>query len=195
MKTPITKNRWIEAQEGEKNFHIKESVEHSFESYKNAYGYYFKYLEIDPDLKGKSVIEIGPGRISSLLFCENYSDSYIIEPTEYEGIEHLYSDPKLHIIKKTAEEWDFEKVDEVWLFNLLQHVQDPDLLISKCKKNSTIIRFFEPLDLPTDNEHPFTFNLNDFNEYFGESVKIYKSIGEPGFHGADCVYGVYHTGN
>lgn len=193
MKNPITKERWVSAQQGEKEFHIKESVEHSYESYKNAYGYYFKYLDINPNLEGKSIIEIGPGRIASLLFCENYSKSYIIEPTEYDGIDHLYEGLDLSIIQKTAEEWDFEKVDEVWLFNLLQHVQDPDLLIKKCKESAKVIRYFEPLDLPTDNEHPFTFNLEDFKGYFGDSVKIYESIGEPGFHGARCVYGVYNT--
>ena len=36
----------------------------------------------------------------------------------------------------------------------------------------------------------------DYNEvlrkYFGDSVKIYSSIGEPNFHGATCVYGVYN---
>lgn len=194
MKTPITKERWVQAQEGEKEFHIKESVEHSIESYKNAYDYYFKYLGIEKNLDGKSVIEIGPGRISALLFCENFSKSYIIEPTEYDGIDHLYENPNLEIIKKTAEDWEFEKVDEVWLFNLLQHVQDPDLLIQKCKENSKVIRYFEPIDCPINNEHPFSFNREDFINYFGDSVKIYNSIGEPGFHGATCAYGVFHTG-
>lgn len=193
MKQAISLDRWEQAQTGEKRFHIAEPVETSYENYKLAYSYYFKYLGIDKDLKGKSIIEIGPGRISSLLFCENRGKSYIIEPTVYEGIDHLYQDPELILVRERAEDFHFPLVDEVWMFNLLQHVQDPDFLISKCKKNSKIIRFFEPVDLPTDNEHPFSFSRDDFYSYFGDCIKDYVSIGEPNFHGARCVYGVYES--
>lgn len=195
MKQPITKDRWLEAQEGEKAFHIAEPLEMSFEHYKIAYQHYFKWLDINPDLKGKSVIEIGPGRIAGLLFCSNFKLSYILEPTEYEGVDHLYKRENLLVWKKTAEEIDLPRVDEVWLFNLLQHVQDPDLLIEKCKQVAKVIRFFEPVDLPTNLEHPFTFSMDDFKGYFGDCVKEYAANqGIEGFHGARCAYGVYLTG-
>lgn len=191
MKTPISKNRWEEAQIGEKIYHIAESIEKSYNHYRDTYGHYFKYLGIEKDLAGKSIVEIGPGRIAGLLFCHNYSKSYIIEPTEYEDIDHLYQSKDLEIIKETTEECEFPKVDEVWIFNLMQHVQDPDLLIKKCKENSKIIRFFEPTDLPINNEHPFSFSKQDFEDYFGNCVFDYEPSGIPGFHGAKCVYGVY----
>jgi len=89
------------------------------------------------------------------------------------------------------EECESPKVDEIWLLNLMQHVKDPDLLIEKAKKNSRVIRFFEPINLPTDNQHPFSFSENDYKEYFGDCVKIYNSIGEKNFHTATCAYGVY----
>lgn len=192
MKAAIDINRWKQAQEGEKQFHVKESVDSSLENYKLAYSYYFKYLGIDPNLDGKSIIEIGPGRISSLLFCTNYSKSYVLEPTDYEGIDHLYQNPDLVIVKERAEVFEYPQVDEVWMFNLLQHVQSPDQIIENSKRAAKTIRFFEPIDLPTNNEHPFTFSRADFVEYFGDCVKDYVSIGEPNFHGARCVYGVYH---
>ena len=69
---------------------------------------------------------------------------------------------------------------------------NPDELIEKAKKYAKVIRFFEPIDLPTNLEHPFTFSADDYRKYFGDSVKIYSSIGEPNFHGATCVYGVYN---
>lgn len=191
MKTPISKTRWEEAQIGEKIYHIEESVKESYEHYRNTYDHYFKYLGIDKNLDGKSIVEIGPGRIAGLLFCHNYSKSYIIEPTDYEDIDHLYQSKDLEIIKETTEECEFPKVDEVWIFNLMQHVQDPDLLIRKCKENSKIIRFFEPIDLPVNNEHPFSFSKKDFEDYFGSCVSDYEPSGIPGFHGAKCVYGVY----
>jgi 2-polyprenyl-3-methyl-5-hydroxy-6-metoxy-1,4-benzoquinol methylase len=140
MKEAIDKKRWEEAQVGEKLFHIKEPVDVSYNHYRNTYNNYFSYLDIDPDLRDKKIIEIGPGRIAGLLFCDNYQKSYIIEPTEYDDINHLYEDKNLEIIKKTVEDIDLPQADEVWIFNLMQHVQDPDLLIEKCKKAANIIR-------------------------------------------------------
>lgn len=193
MKTPITKERWEQAQIGEKIHHEQEPVEMSYEAYKNSYSHYFKILNINPNLEGKSIIEIGPGRISGLLFCENYSKSYILEPTVYAGINHLYQDKNLEIIQKTAEEWDFPRVHEIWLLNLMQHVQNPDLLINKCKTSANAIRFFEPVDLPTNNEHPFTFSMEDYISYFGkENVKEWApNQGIKGFHEARCAYGLW----
>ena len=75
---------------------------------------------------------------------------------------------------------------------VMQHVKNPDVLIEKAKKYAKVIRFFEPIDCPTNLEHPFTFSADDYRKYFGDSVKIYSSIGEPNFHGATCVYGVYN---
>ena len=195
MKEAINRERWEEAQIGEKIYHLQQSVEISYEHYKDAYKNYFRYLNINSDLKGKKIMEIGPGRISGLLFCTNYSKSYIIEPTEYEGIDYLYDGKNLEIIKKTVEEIELPQVDEIWILNLMQHVQDPDLLIKKCKEASKVIRFFEPIDLPINNEHPFTFSKNDFMEYFGECVKDYEPSGIPGFHGARCVYGIFEKSN
>ena len=193
MKTPISLDRWLSAQKGEKIYHISEGIEESFQHYRLSYSYYFRYLGIDPDLQGKSVIEVGPGRISSLLFCKNFSKSYVVEPTDYDGIDHLYLNSNIEILKQRAEECEMPKVDEVWLFNLMQHVQDPDKLIDSCKKAAKVIRFFEPIDLPTNNEHPFSFSREDFVGYFGDCVKNYVSIGEPNFHSANCVYGVFKT--
>jgi len=191
MKNPITKERWLDAQIGEKNFHEKESVEKSYKHYEIAFNTYFKYLDIDIDLKNKSIIEIGPAKISALLYCKNYSKSYIVEPTLYDNIDKYYEGKNIEFIRELYEECDSPNVDEIWLLNLMQHVKEPDTLIEKAKKHSKIIRFFEPINLPIDNEHPFSFSENDYREYFGDSVKIYNSIGEPNFHGATCAYGIY----
>lgn len=191
MKQSISDDRWYQAQIGEKEHHIHEDIEKSYNHYRVSYGHYFKYLGIDCDLKGKSIIEIGPARISSLLFCRNFSKSYIIEPTIYENVEHLYTDSNIVLVRERAENFDFPTVDEVWLFNLLQHVQDPDLIVKKCKDAANIVRFFEPIELDTDMLHPFSFSRQDFVEYFGDCVTDYVSIGESNFHQARCVYGVF----
>jgi hypothetical protein len=190
-KQAITKERWNQAQVGEKKFHEQEPMEQSYKHYENTFNYYFKYLGIDKDLQGKTVIEIGPARCAGLLYCENFGESYIMEPTVYEGVQEYYDSKGINIIRELYEDCDSPDVDEIWMFNLMQHVQDPDALISKAKKHAKVIRFFEPIDLGTNLEHPFTFSEADYRDYFGDCVKRYESIGEPGFHGANCVYGTY----
>lgn len=193
VKTPITEKRWKEAQEKEIHHHLVESLDHSFHHYSIAYQKYFKYLGINSlDLEGKSIVEIGPAIIPSLLFCENYSKSYIIEPIEYPQTNHLYKD-KLNIsfIREPAEKCKFPEVDEVWIFNLMQHVQDPDLLIKVCKENSKIIRFFEPIDYPVSIDHPFSYSFEDYVDYFGSCVREYKPNELEGFHTSRCAYGIY----
>ena len=192
MKEPISRERWEQAQVGEKLHHIHDPIEKSYEAFKKTYPQYFKYLGINQDLNGKSVIEIGPGRVAGLLFCQNYAKSYVLEPTDYPEADYLYAGKNLEVVRKIAEEWEFPKVDEVWLFNLLQHVKDPDELIMRCKNAAKVIRFFEPLDLPTNLEHPFSFSMDDFKGYFGDCIKEYPETTEAKyFHGARCAYGVW----
>lgn len=191
-KQAISQERWKDAQIGEKQFHDMEPLESSYENYKNSYKYYFKYLGIDTNLDGKTIIEIGPAKFAGLLYCENYELSYIVEPTLYDGLDPYYEGKNLEFIRELYEDCDSPMVDEVWIMNLMQHVKDPEALINKAKKFAKVIRFFEPIDLAINREHPFTFSESDFRRYFGDCVKTYTSIGEPGFHGAKCVYGVYN---
>ena len=191
IKEAVTETRWQKAQISEKTYHIYINDEESYNNYKLAYSYYFKYLNIDLNLNNKSIIEIGPAKWSALLYCNNYNQSYVVEPIKYDNIEKYYDNKNISFIYDCYENCISPKVDEIWLFNLMQHVKDPDLLIKKAKLNCDTIRFFEPIDLPTDIAHPFTFSLNDYIRYFGDCVKVYNSIGEPNFHQATCVYGVY----
>lgn len=198
VKEAISDERWAQTQPGEKAGHIIDPIEISYEKYKIAYSYYFEYLNIDNlNLKQKSVIEIGCARISSLFFCNNYSTSYVIEPTYYPEANQYYEGKNIVKIHDQAEKCNFPKADEVWLFNVLDHVQNPDLIVNKAKQNSKIIRFFEPIDCGTNLEHPFSFTLNDYKKYFGDCVKLYscpnKEHHSKMFHGSDCAYGVYHV--
>lgn len=192
MKNKITKERWVEAQRGERVFHDKHTIDFAIKHYENAYNYYFEYLDIDKNLSGKSVLEIGPAKCAGLLYCSNFSSAYIVEPTPYEDTEILYKEKGIKVIRDLYEDCDPPFVDEVWILNLLQHVQDPDRLIEKVKQNCKAVKFFEPLDMAVDNEHPHTFSVTDLEEYFDkESVKIYTPKGLPGFHGVRCGYGTY----
>jgi hypothetical protein len=195
MNTPITKERWVQAQENEKTHHnhsFRESAMH----YENAYKHYFSYVGGSFDLQNRSILEIGPAKVPGLYFCKNYSRSYIIEPLKFEETEENFKDkPDITFIRDPAETCDFPNVDEIWLFNVLQHVIDPNLIIERCKKHSKIIRYFEPIDTSCDIAHPHTFNIEFFENHFGKNCTT-RYIAPPdvsGFHQHTCAYGVYHT--
>lgn len=191
LKNEISQERWETAQKNEIIHHISEPLEKSYEHYNDVYKIYFKYLDINPNLNGKSIMEIGPARFASLLYCENYKKSYVVEPLIFEDISQYYESKDIHFIRDLYENCESPIVDEIWLLNVLQHVKNPDSFIEKAKKHSKIIRFFEPIDTEINNEHPFSFSENDYRHYFGDSVNVYNPSWEQNFHGASCVYGIY----
>jgi len=190
IKKSIDKQRWTIAQEEEKLHHMHETVNDSINKWREIYDFYFRYLNINLDLDGKTILEIGPARIAALLYCDNYGPSFIVEPTKYEDTEHLYDKKPITFIRELYEECKSPIVDEIWLFNVLQHIQDPDAFIEKCKQNAKIIRFFEPINTPIETHHPHSFTFEEYVKYFGDSVNLYKGSTEK-FHTADCVYGNY----
>jgi hypothetical protein len=190
LKTEITQERWLEAQNGEILHHINESLESSYAHYGDIYEKYFNYLDITKDLNNKSIMEIGPARFAGLLYCNNYNKSYIVEPLTFEGVKPYYDGKNIEFINEIYEDCDSPTVDEIWFLNVLQHVKNPDHLIEKAKKHSKVIKFFEPINTEINNEHPFSFSEEDYKYYFGDSVKLYTP-NDVNFHNAFCVYGIY----
>ena len=190
----ITKERWLQAQAEEVKHHNYFGVE-GFNRWKNTYENNFRYLNIDKDCGGKKIMEIGCGFWPALIYCENYS-AIIVEP-----LLKIEGHNSLHLLKeggrvfaRPVEEIDLPKTDEIWLFNVMQHIIDPELFVSKCKASASIIRFFEPIDYPVSDIHPHTYSLNDFKNWFGDCVQFYNETNIPNFHDGPCAYGVWEKG-
>ena len=82
----------------------------------------------------------------------------------------------------------------MWLLNVLQHVQNPGEIIYKAKLSADVIRFFEPINFPTDKMHLHNFSLEFFQDLIGDCVKHYeKRTDVKNFHTWECAYGVYRT--
>ena len=191
LKNEITQERWEEAQKGEISHHINEPLESSYNHYGEIYEKYFSYLDINKDLNGKSVMEIGPARFAGLLYCNNYEKSYVVEPLTFDGILPYYEGKNIDFIHQLYEDCDSPIVDEIWFLNVLQHVKNPDELIEKAKKHSKVIKFFEPINTEINTEHPFSFSEDDYKFYFKDSVMLYTP-NDTNFHNASCVYGIYN---
>lgn len=184
--------RWAIAQQEERKHHSG-TLEAGVEAYKESYAQYFKYLETTNDQTGKKIIEIGCADVPALMFCNGYKPSFIIEPLPSPILLELTKDLAITILVDAAENLDFPKVDEVWLFNVLQHVIDPDVIINKCKEAAKVIRFFEPVEDHIDLCHLHTFSLDYFKGHFGDCVQYYEDHKGrvKNFHEHEAAYGVW----
>lgn len=185
--------KWKLAQLEEAKHHsssLTEGVEH----FRECYRQYFDYVGIEEGPTSKTIIEIGCANIPALLFYNSYSKGYIIEPLPSEILKTIIEPLPITLFAEPAEHVEFPLVDEVWLFNVLQHVIDPDVLINKCKVAAKTIRFFEPINVAVDECHLHSFSLDYFKSHFGDSVKYYED--HKGrvtkFHDHECAYGVWN---
>jgi hypothetical protein len=197
----ITTERWHEAQVAEVEAHNNDqrnTAQHYAETYKT----YFKYVGLGTDLQGLNVIEIGPAMHSALAICTNFGKVLILEPIHSEELFSFVRNQGIPLIDEPLESISDEQLLsvrenvkgplEVWLFNVLQHVIDPDKFIGKCKLVADRIRFFEPVNTPIAPHHPHSYTDGDYIKWFGIDVcKLYFGGTEPNFHTADCVYGVW----
>ncbi len=184
--------KWRRAQEEERKYHGG-TLEDGVKAYKHTYAEYFRYTDTTSDQTRKSIIEIGCADVPGLYYCQGFVPSYIIEPMPSDILRILTKDLPIAIITAPAEDVVFPEVDEVWIYNVLQHVIDPDVIINKAKEAAKVIRFFEPVNDGIDVCHLHTFTMDYFKGHFGDSAKYYEDHKGrvQGFHEHEGCYGVW----
>ena len=139
------------------------------------------------DLKSISVLDIGGGPVSMLLKCINLSLGAVVDPCDYpKWIDARYEEAKIEYIRAKGEDviskMDDPIFDEVWIYNVLQHVDDPKLIIENSKKVSKIIRIFEWIDNGVSPGHPHDLKEEKLNTWLGGIGKV-EQLNESGCHG------------
>jgi hypothetical protein len=186
----IDDQRWMIAQRAERKLH-KLTLHEGIEHYRESYSHNFRYLCIDPDCNGKSIIEIGCADFPALRYCTNYS-GLIVEPLPSEYLQQWCMENYVLLMAMKFEELADNFMDkcEIWMFNVLQHVQDPEKFIAKAKLADTI-RYFEPIDTEITDYHPHSFTKEDFERWFPNGNRFYNETTHKNFHDGPCCYGVY----
>jgi hypothetical protein len=185
----ITMERWAQAQTAEAQFH-NEPKDKLVNMYRDSYAQYFKWTGISA-LEGKTIIEVGCAHIPALMFCTDYK-GIIIEPLPSDILLGITQDMPVEVIREPAEYVDITG-DEVWLFNVLQHVIDPDELIANMKRCADVIRYFEPVNMETSTHHPHGFTMDDFTRWFGAPNHYPANPTARNFHTHECAYGVWRA--
>lgn len=180
----INQQRWERAQIAE-----AEVAQYDIAGARRTTETIFRYLGIATDQGGKSIAEIGCGPYPCVSFCSN-AMPILYDPLRFEPLAELARAGNAVWFEQPYEDATAPRVSETWLFNCLQHVRDPELVVSKAKESSIVVRFFEPIGERITEYHPHAFIMDDFVRWFG-SAELYEGGAVDGFHTADCAYGTW----
>lgn len=148
------------------------------------------------DLAGKSILDIGGAGSSLLLKCVNRPvGCVVVDPilkTAPKWVQQRYMDANILPINMRGEDvvgqenWKF---DEVWIYNVLQHTDDPALICKNARKLGKIVRIFEWVDAHTNEGHPHELTEKKLNEWLGGEGKT-EVLNHHTLRGK-CYYGVF----
>lgn len=147
------------------------------------------------DLGGRSVMDIGGGPVSLLFKAVNRGGCAVVDPGVFpDWVRQRYAECGIMFWNGKGEEIDVEGVahfDEVWIYNTLQHVDDPARVIENARRISDTIRIFEWLDLEPYPGHPNELRQEQLDEWLG-SPGFTANVNQSGAVGR-AYYGVFAT--
>jgi 2-polyprenyl-3-methyl-5-hydroxy-6-metoxy-1,4-benzoquinol methylase len=171
--------KWEKAQKWEKNWHGK--------CLNKALGEYNHVKVIAPklglqgkrrdsriefDLEGKRVLDIGGGSSSILLKCINVKGK-VVDPIKFpDWVYARYDCAGIKWEIKKGEDIDEVGYDEVWIYNCLQHVENPKRIIDNARKAGKLIRLYEYINIPKCEGHIHTLTREKLDQWLGGKGKV-----------------------
>ena len=144
------------------------------------------------DMMGKTVVDIGGGPVSMLLKTMNLGEwSCVIDPCEYpKWVYDRYCVANIVPRRRPGEADIGGEFDEAWIYNVLQHVQDPAKIVANARKVARIVRVFEWINRGTGIGHPHSLTEEGMNAFVGGKGRTEQLQGENGCWGW-AYYGVF----
>jgi 2-polyprenyl-3-methyl-5-hydroxy-6-metoxy-1,4-benzoquinol methylase len=171
-----TNKAWANAQRAESRFwghctHTYEEERKQLELYAPCMRLRV-YSDYTLDVCGNTVLDVGGGPVSMLLKCRNLAAGKVVDPLQVPAwVRARYADSNIAVQQVPAESMDEHRWDEVWCYNVLQHVVDPAACIEAICRAGRIIRAFEWLGTRVDTLHPHTFTEASLNTLYGARGK------------------------
>jgi hypothetical protein len=140
------------------------------------------------------VIDIGGGPVS-LLLKANFpvTGSLVVDPLPYpDWTAARYASKGISVYRMEGEAivglgWELSQFDEAWIYNCLQHVRDPALIIRNALSVAPVLRLFEWIDIPAHPGHPQCLTREALDKWTGSRGFVCR-LDERGCHGTG--YGV-----
>ena len=143
---------------------------------------------------GKRIVDMGGGPVSMLLKTVGLVEGAIIDPLPFPAwVYERYKASNIRGHYAPAEEADTlyepNSFDEVWIYNVLQHVHDPAKIIANAKRLAPVLRIFEWIDMPVYPGHPHSLTKESLEGWIGAPGKT-AQLNESGCFGR-CFYGTF----
>lgn len=138
------------------------------------------------------ILDIGGGPSSMLLKCPRATGA-VVDPCKYPSwVVARYSAANIRYVRARAEEMDETGYDEAWIYNVLQHVVDPERVIHNARRAAKIIRLFEWVEHGVSAGHPHNLTQADLDRWLGGIGKV-EQVNEIGATGL-AYYGIFLGG-
>lgn len=147
------------------------------------------------DVSGKKILDLGGGPVSMLLKTVGLKRGIIFDPLKFPPwVYDRYKAANIDAYPAPAEDvlnyCSGPRIyDEVWIYNVLQHVHDPKKIIENAKYLAPVLRIFEWIDLPVYPGHPHSLSKEGLEEWIGQKG-VSTWLNESGCNGR-CFYGVF----
>ena len=139
---------------------------------------------------GKSVVDIGGGPVSLLLKCTNVRGT-VVDPFNYPAwVASRYLTAGIRVVTVKAEEFDETGFDEVWIYNLLQHVDDPKKVVAKARRAGRALRVYDWLNIPRQGPHRHVLTKEMLDELYKGCGTVEQVDWGSGTYGT-AYYGVF----
>ena len=135
------------------------------------------------DVKGASIIDIGGGPTSMLLKTINLGSGLVVDPIRYpEWTFQRYASKNINVMVARGEDVAEDDFDECWIYNCLQHTDDPELIIKNALRAARTLRIFEWVDIPAHEGHPQEITKVALDCWIGKEGYV-KQLAESGCYG------------
>lgn len=177
--------KWQKAQQWELEWH--ESCTNSLNEELKQFAYAKKMgLRITPNVKTPynievdaiKILDMGAGPYSLLLKTKGFDEAYALDPLMMDfptWVSGRYQQSHIYTYSAKGENLPdfFDKVmDETWIYNCLQHTEDPQKVIKNALAVSKIVRIFEWLEVPENIGHLHVLTEEKLNNWLGGEGKV-----------------------
>jgi hypothetical protein len=144
------------------------------------------------NVHNKRILDIGGGPTSMLLKTDNLKEGKVCDPIQYpQWTKDRYSYKNISVDVICGEDINESGWDEVWMYNVLEHTIDPEMVVKKAMAAGKVFRIFEWIDIPPHEGHPHMITQEQLEKWIGQKGKTKVLDGENGCYGK-CFYGAFN---
>lgn len=150
-------------------------------------------------MNNKTILDIGGGPCSLLLKCYR-ARGWVTDPFPVpHWVNQRYLAAGVVYTQVKAEEIDTHhtiggmRFDEVWIYNVLEHVDSPRQVVANAIRAGRIVRIMDRLETPIEGPHRHSLRKADLDDWFGRegATTVLQDAPTHRFGGVQWYVGVF----